>query len=196
MPDNRPPSVGDAFRVTFASLIFAAGAQIAILLAGVVVLVVLNRGTPDEDGLYRLLLLSILPYAVIAFQTVLNAVRGIAGVMGTSTPQTATVTRQDLRMIPVWRQQTPTYNGVDVEDLIFFIKRICVTKDWRQRTWTGVKLPSGIKCEIEDHRKMVEILKQAGFIIGHRPRATGRLVCSDPEQIIEHLGIGEHVRTL
>lgn len=194
MTDKSKPktSIGEAFRVTLASIIFALGAQIAIVIGGIVLLAALRRGVPDGDGLYRVLLLSTLPWAILAFQTVLNAIRGIADVTATSTPQKSSVTRQDLRMIPVWRQQVPTYNGVDVEDLVFFIKRICATRDWRQRTWTGVRLPSGMPCDIEYHRQMVEILKQSGFIIGHRPRVTGKLLCADPETIIDHLGLNDY----
>lgn len=192
---KRKTSVGEAFRVTLASLIFALGAQIAIVVGGLIFLVALRRGWPGEGDIFRLLLLSCLPWAIIAFQTILNTVRVIAGVTAESSPQRVPETRQDLRMIPVYRQQVPTVNGVDVEDLVFFIKRICATRDWTQRNWRGVRMPSGYRADDEYHRQMVEVLKQAGFIIGHKPRSSGRLLCTNPETIIEHLGLNERRQT-
>ena len=48
----------------------------------------------------------------------------------------------------------------------------------------------------EYHGLMMKILKQAQFIRGHKPRATGRLLETNPEVIISHLQIGSQIRTL
>jgi hypothetical protein len=193
---HKQTSVGEAFRVTLAGIIFAAGAQAAIAMFGLVIVIALRHGGPRESDLYRVLLVSCLPWAVIAFQSLTHAIGGISGVFAVAPPPPPVMAKEDIRMIPVWRQEVPRYNGVDEEDLEKFIRRICETKDWRQRSWVGVSLPSGYPCDYDYHRRMVDILKQAGFITGHQQRVTGKLLCDDPEAILNHLGIRSKQRSL
>jgi len=188
MARNNQLSIADTFRTAFASIIFAGSAQIAIAVFGLVVVIALRQGRPNDSDLWRVVLLSCIPWGMIAFQTVISATRGVGGLFAQPAPNpSAMQVKQDLRMIPVYRAQTPAFAGVDVEDLEFFIERICITRDWTKRAWLHVRMPSGAGCDYDYHRKMVTILKQAGFIINHQPRSSGKLVTRNPDQIINHL---------
>lgn len=189
-------SFGEAVRISFASIVFAMTAQMLLGLFGLVVLIALRRGDLHNGDLWRVLLISCVPYAVLGLQTTWNAVQGVGGVFAKHyPPPTEQAIKEDLRLIPVYRQHVPTFAGVDVEDLRFFIRRICVTRDWTQRRWRGKRMPSGAVCDNDYHRMMIAVLKDAGFLIGHKPRSRGQLLCYHAEQILAHLGINEPARS-
>lgn len=197
---KKNPSPGEAFRVALASIIFAFSAQIGLGVIGLIVAIIYRQGAPLSKDWWMILGVSLLPWAIVVLQTIHSATGGLSGAFPRPNPTpppavAATTQKHDLRMIPVYRQNVPTLNGVDVQDLKFFIRRICATRDWTQRAWRGARMPSGYPCDNEYHRQMMEILKQAGFIIGHKPRSSGRLLCYDPEQIIDHLELDDPVRS-
>ena len=196
MEKQHKTSPVEAFRVATASIIFAITAQIILGLGLIIIVVAYRQGAPRNYDWWLVLTASCLPYMVLGLQTMYRAVGGVDSVFPAPQPLPISTTKQDLRMIPVYRQQIPRYNGVDVEDLQHFIKRICKTGDWRQRSWIGTTGPSGLEVDREYHAKMMAILKQAGFIVGHKPRYTGRLLVTDPDRIVRHLQIGSQTRTL
>lgn len=96
--------------------------------------------------------------------------------------------RQDIRLIPV-TGSTYTIGGVAPEDWRFFINTICQTQDWTQATWRGASMPSGRRCDNEYWERLTKPLKAARVIVNAGPRATGELVVTDPDVILEMLGI-------
>ena len=97
--------------------------------------------------------------------------------------------RKAYQLVEVYRHDVPTFDGIDVEDLEHFIRTICATRDWTQRTWRGKVMPSGVRCDNRMHRKMCDILERAGFIVGRKPRSAGQLVARKAETILATLGL-------
>lgn len=95
--------------------------------------------------------------------------------------------RPEIRLIPVWRSDVPTINGVDRDDLVYFIKTITQTGDWTQRTWRGKRMPSGRVCDNEYHQALCRILENAGVIVDRGPRTSGRLLTTDAARILRLL---------
>lgn len=96
--------------------------------------------------------------------------------------------RPDIRLIPV-NGSSHTIGGVEPEDWRFFVQTICATQDWTQATWRGASMPSGRRCDNEYWDRLTKPLKAARVIVNAGPRATGELVVTDPNVILEMLGI-------
>lgn len=165
-------------------LVITVVAQVAFLIAGLTILAAWTRGHPEKAHLWMLFGASSLPWIVLF----LNALRETAPV-DNPVPKPAQVRREEIRPIPVYRAEVPRFYGVDVEDLEYFIRTICETRDWTQRTWRNVVMPSGVKCDDRLHRKMCQILEISEFLVGRKPRHSGKLMVSRPETILATLGL-------
>lgn len=160
-------------------------AQIAFLVAGLIILIAWTRGHPSGPHLWTLLGTSSLPWIVLF----LNLLRETAPLNELPAPKAAQVRREEIRPIPVYRAEVPRFHGIDVEDLKYFIRTICETRDWTQRTWRNVVMPSGTRCDDKMHRKMCEILELSGFLVGRKPRHSGELLATRPGTILRTLGL-------
>lgn len=95
--------------------------------------------------------------------------------------------REEVRLLPVWRNDVPLINGVDQEDLVHFVETITRTEDWTQRTWRGKTLPSGRACDVDYHQALCGVLEDAGVIVGRGPRTSGELATTDSRRILRLL---------
>jgi hypothetical protein len=154
--------------------------QIATIVIGSTLAIGLSRGLPEESHIWMIVILSAFPWVVMLAN----------GLLTTAPADPPPISpRKDYQLVQVYRHDVPTFEGIDVEDLEYFIRTICSTRDWTQRTWRGKIMPSGIRCDTRMHRKMCDILERAGFFVGRKPRSSGQLVAREPETILATLGL-------
>lgn len=189
MPRQQKPSVGDAFRVSATSLIFGFTAMAVVWIIGAAATVAYRRGAPNDGDLWLVFWVSLTPWAIVLLQLIHSTTRGIDSAIPRPTPAYTGELDTHLSQIPPWLDNQPKLNGVYAVDHIYFIKRICITRDWTHGTWENAEMPSGMICDRPYLRKLIGTLTAKGFIINYKHRSTGRLLCHDPEQIIEHLGL-------
>lgn len=104
-----------------------------------------------------------------------------------SSPNLQEAQAPELRFIPV---STPRLaQGPTAAEIRFFVRQICGSGDFTQRSWRGVELPSGRKCDDDLHRRMVAVLEKAGFIAGRGNRVSGELTTQDAGEILLRLGL-------
>lgn len=81
--------------------------------------------------------------------------------------------RSNIVLIPV--KSGLQVDGVDAEDLKYFLRTIYATHDWTQRSWRGKWMPSGRPCHDAYHRQMIAVLEKAGILNDYGPRRRGWL---------------------
>lgn len=93
---------------------------------------------------------------------------------------------ENIRLIRL--KERAEIEGVDTEDLRFFVRTIWQTHDWSQRGWRKTEMPSGRPCTDSYHREMIEVLCKAQVLRDYGPRQGGYLSGS-VEQALEALGL-------
>jgi hypothetical protein len=169
--------------------------MVLVWIIGTSVVVYLRRGAPLEGDLWKVFLVSLIPWAVVLVQLLHRTTRGIEQSFP-APPAAPAATARDygLEQVPLWLGDEPKLNGAYVIDHIEFIERVCATCDWTHGTWEGVEMPSGMICDRAYLRKLIKPLTNKGFIVGYKHRSTGKLVCRDAEVIIEHFGLRQMLR--
>jgi len=94
----------------------------------------------------------------------------------------------EVRIVP-YRGPGKLIDGVIPDDLRFFVETVTQTQDWTQRSWRGVKMPSGRRCDNEYWSQLIGVLRKTGVIVDAGPRATGRLTTRDAGEVMQLLGL-------
>ena len=95
---------------------------------------------------------------------------------------------EEIRIIP-FQGRGKLIEGVDPDDLRFFIETVMATGDWTQRAWRGVRLPSGRKCDNDYWAMLTAILRKTGILVDAGPRSKGRLTTTDATRVLDLLGL-------
>lgn len=97
------------------------------------------------------------------------------------------VAGESIRLIPV--RSSRLVDGVDREDLAYFVKTVCRTGDVTQRAWRGMRMPSSAVCDNALHARLVGILEKGGYLVERGPRTAGRLTTRDAGEMLRTLGL-------
>ena len=193
------------------SLITALTAQIALLVCMVMVFYGIRKGVVQDQDLWVSWIISCLPWGVIALQYIAATSTGISGIFSPPTAPIGTkeaiITNgitfdrgPDVRMVPVYRDPVAKYEDVYMVDLVYFIRRTCLMRDWSQRAWVqhnpNKRMPSGITITKEYHKKLIEKLTRAKIIVGYKQGSKGTLRTFNAAEIMNHLEIPEQYRQL
>lgn len=190
-----PPVVSESpARQVWGLLVFSSGASVAVLVAGVLVLWAW-LGCVDWRSFRYFLIVSAIPWALVSVLLALSTWRYALSVLeqitGYDLDQSGGVGDvPDIRIIP-YKGPKHTIDGVVPDDLRYFVRAITQTKDWTQKTWRGVRLPSGRRCDNDYWSAMVAILRKIGVIVNGGPRSSGDLTIEDPTEILTLLGLNE-----
>ncbi|MFQ5343235.1 MAG: hypothetical protein ACE5F6_16980 [Anaerolineae bacterium] len=92
----------------------------------------------------------------------------------------------EVRLIPINRSEK-LIEGVDPRDLRYFVE-MQEHRGSGQKSWRGVPLPSGRRCDDRYHTKMIQALERARVWEGRGPRTAGKLQ-GEIEQVIGLLGL-------
>ena len=186
---------GQAITVVVASITFAVASQFVMLVAGGVVWLALKR-TWDPEAMWRLLLLSGLPWILAVFQMLRIFWAFTVGVLETLTGQDinrsgmvgdVNLQPDNIRLIP-WRGPHRMIDGVPAEDFEEFVEQLPIRgHSWR--AWQGYEFKSGRPIDQETWSRMCDTLARLGIIQGRGKRRAGQLTIGDPQVIKELLGL-------
>jgi hypothetical protein len=153
-------------------------------LAGVGVSVLLWRSVWWE----LTLALALLPIVGVAVGMVALVFRGAASVFGSDAgTEPAETGPERIRLVPL--RSTRLIDGVDGEDLRFFVRGAIGAEDWTQARWRGAKLPSGRKCDNSYHAALVACLTKSGIVQGYARGVSGYLAVPDVDRALRLLGV-------
>jgi hypothetical protein len=94
---------------------------------------------------------------------------------------------ESVRLIPV--RSSRLVDGVDRDDLAYFVRTVARTGDTTQRSWRGVNMPSSATCDNALHARLVGILEKSGYLVERGPRTAGRLTTRDAGEMLNKLGL-------
>lgn len=127
------------------------------------------------------LIVAILPIAVVWLGSLGYAVRVAVSWNVRPQPPATVPDGDNIRLIPV--HHNARTDGMNREDLAYFVRTALDTEDWSQRAWRTKLLPSGRKCDCELHAQFMAIMTKFKVIDGYGPRQTGYATMSSDEAL-------------
>ena len=132
--------------------------------------------------------LALLPIVGVAAGMVGIVFREAASVFGRDAGNEGEDTGPErVRLIPL--RSSTLIDGVDAEDLRFFVRGAIGGEDWTQARWRGAKLPSGRKCDNAYHQALMACLVKAGIVEGYARGVSGYLAVPDVDRALRLLGV-------
>lgn len=187
IPQENPTQVRTASQVGGA-IMFAAASLLAIQLVGTILMLCIGQ---LSLGNYKALtIFSLLPMMFLGLTMGASSIRYciylIERAFDVDLNRDGFVgERDDVRLVPV--NSAATVERVDPRDWKFFVKTICSTGDWTQKSWRNVVLESGVRVNNDLWRHMTHTLERIGVLVDRKQGASGHLTTTDADEILRKI---------
>lgn len=210
----KPESAGEAVRMTafgkaiadlITAFVFAAGGVLSILILGTVLWAGLHRQWIWEtvEPANRLLLLSAAPWLIV----LLRVVTEIWGAVNLTQNQRSFATSvaagagaspepvKEHHLVPVYLPES-TLEGLPISVIVEFVDQLHV-RGHTKRAWVNTyTFRNGKKCDYATWSKLCGILQRVNILVDREERKAGRLVTSNPEEILARLRLASYSHLL
>jgi hypothetical protein len=201
----RMTSLGQALAELTTSFVFAGGAMVVILVLGTLVWAGLHRQWiwRTADPANRLILLSAVPWGVVLLRF-LNQAWGalrlpqnqkrfahmVASGNGFS-PEPV----KEHHLVPVYIPES-TLEGLPISVIVEFIEQLQV-RGHTKRSWVNAyTFRNGMTCDYQTWSTLCGILEKVQILVDRGERKAGRLVTSDPNEILARLRLSSYSHLL
>jgi hypothetical protein len=181
------PTVGAAMSGLF-------GASLVIGVGGLALLVAVER--LSWPAVRVVLFVAASPWLISGGMLAWAAIRRALAVLRDALPQKETAGGDpDIRLIKVQSDGRMLTTGeepdipVNEKDLTTFVRTICDTGDWSQRTWDGRTLHAGKVVDKAYHHGLMCKVTMAGIVQDYGPKRRGRLAITDSDEALRRLNL-------